>query len=88
MPKNLVRPTSKGQVTIPKSIRNKLNIDSETFLDVSVENNKIIFQPLSMKKISENTRIYSDEEIDEFLAEDKLSAEDAVFFKKFLSKKR
>lgn len=83
MPKNLVRPTSKGQVTIPKSIRNKLKIDSETFLYVSLENDKIVIQPVSIKA-TEGLRDYADEQVEEFLEEDKLGETDRTFLDRIL----
>lgn len=86
MPKTQVRPTSRGQVTLPISIRKQLNVGPDTLLDVSVRNEEIIFRPINLEKIKENTRIYSSEEIDEFVKTDKLSTENAAFFKKLLKR--
>ncbi len=86
MPKTQVRPTSKGQVTLPISIRRKLNVGPETLLDVSIEDEKIVLRPINLDELDKNLRIYSSEEIDEFLKADQLSPENAAFFKNLLKK--
>jgi len=43
----LVSPTERGQVTIPKDIREKLNITPKTKLRVFVDNDKVVFKPVS-----------------------------------------
>lgn len=84
MPKTLVKPTSKGQVTIPKVIRDKLKVNSDTFLDVSLEGRKIIIQPVEMELTDNDLRVYTDKQIVEFLEEDKLTKEEAEFFNRLL----
>ncbi len=87
MPKNLVRPTSKGQVTIPKAIRQKMNVDVNTFLSIAVEKNAIVLRPVSVKTKNEDTaglRVYTDEQIAEFQELDKLSPENAAFLNRVL----
>ena len=42
----LVTVTSKGQIVIPASVRKKLNIQKGKKLVVSVEDNKIILEPV------------------------------------------
>lgn len=83
MSKTQVRPTSKGQVTLPISIRKQLNVGPETYLDVSVKSGSIILKPMQLKS-REESRIYSSDEIDEFLKEDQISEENAKYFKKLL----
>ncbi len=41
-----VRVKRKGQVTIPKEIRNKFGIEEGTILEISIEDNKIVLKPL------------------------------------------
>ena len=41
-------PTERGQVTIPKSIREELGINSKTKLKIYAENNKIIIEPVPL----------------------------------------
>ena len=36
---------SKGRVTIPKSIRERLNIDSGEHVDIGIESGKIVIRP-------------------------------------------
>lgn len=85
MPRNLIKPTSKGQVTLPKKIRQKLEVSVNTFLDVYIEGEKIILQPVKFKNDTEYAiREYTDEQISEFLKEDKVSKENARFANKLL----
>jgi antitoxin PrlF len=41
-------PTERGQVTIPKRIREELGINSKTKLKIYAENNKIIIEPVPL----------------------------------------
>ncbi len=41
-------PTERGQVTIPKSIREELGISSKTKLKIYTDNNKIIIEPVPL----------------------------------------
>lgn len=41
-------PTERGQVTIPKSVREKLGITSKTKLKIYTDNNKIIIEPVPL----------------------------------------
>jgi AbrB family looped-hinge helix DNA binding protein len=47
MQTRFVNPTRRGQVTIPKEIRTKLQIVPNTKLRVYVENNKVVFEPVT-----------------------------------------
>lgn len=84
MTKTHLRSSSKGQVTIPIAIRQRLKIDPTTLLDVDTDGDQIIIRPLNLDLLDKNIRVYSTEEIDQFLAEDKLSAEDATYFRNLL----
>lgn len=86
MARTKIRPTVKGQVTLPVAVRRQLRVTPETLLDVSVENEKIVLRPIYLNEVDVDTRIYTSEEIDEFLAADKISAEDAAFFKQILKR--
>lgn len=82
-----VRPSNKGQITLPVTIRRKLNVGPNTILDVSIENgDRIVLKPIHLDALDDNLRIYSSEEIDQFLEDDKLSPEDAAFFDKLLKR--
>ncbi len=86
MPKNLVRPTSKGQVTIPKLIRRKRGISVNTLFRVSSRKDGILFQPVTVteKKDDVASRDFNDQEIAEFLELDEISDEDRAFLNQIL----
>ena len=72
----VVRPLSKGQITIPVSIRRALGITESSLLEVSLEGDRIVISKLETQP--EGTfRVYSDEEIARFLEEDKITPETA-----------
>jgi AbrB family looped-hinge helix DNA binding protein len=48
MIKEIVKVHKKGVVIIPKSIRDALGIIEGTLLEVRIENNKIVFEPLDL----------------------------------------
>jgi AbrB family looped-hinge helix DNA binding protein len=48
MIKEIVKVHKKGVVVIPKSIRDALGIVEGTLLEVRVEDNKIVFEPLDL----------------------------------------
>jgi AbrB family looped-hinge helix DNA binding protein len=48
-----VRVKHKGQVTIPKEMRNKLGIEEGAILEVATEDDKIILKPLPPLEIRE-----------------------------------
>jgi len=65
-------PTIRGQITIPKDIREKLGINQKSKLKVYIEKNKIILEPVSkidllLKDIEEEARIkgYTHEELNQ-----------------------
>ena len=41
-----VKVTSKGQITLPIKLRNKLNIEEDTYLDASILQNGILLKPV------------------------------------------
>lgn len=63
-------PTVRGQITIPKDIREKLDINPKTKLKIYIENNRIIMEPVSkldllLRDIEEEAKAkgYSREEL-------------------------
>ncbi len=42
-----ITPTVRGQITIPKPVRQELGITPQTKLKIYVENNRIIIEPVS-----------------------------------------
>lgn len=51
MQNRFVSPTERGQVTIPKEIRKKLRITPSTKLRVSMENNKVVLEPVTSLEV-------------------------------------
>ena len=47
--RTFVRPTSKGQVTLPVSVRRTLKIDHNTVLDVSIEGRRVVLSPVQVE---------------------------------------
>lgn len=47
MEERIVSPTERGQITIPKELRERLNIDYKTKMKVYVEDGRIILEPFS-----------------------------------------
>ena len=47
MEERVVSPTERGQITIPKELRERLNIDYKTKMKVYVEDGRIILEPFS-----------------------------------------
>lgn len=85
MPKILVRPTNRGQITLPKSVRQEANVDADTFLDVVVKGKDIILRPVQfVEDKDEDLRDYSNAQINKFLKEDRISKQNAEFANKLL----
>ncbi len=47
MEEKILSPTERGQITIPKELREQLNIDPNTKIKVYLEENKIVLEPVS-----------------------------------------
>lgn len=69
----VVKPQSKGMVTIPIEFREKLGIDSDSLLEVKMINNGVAFIKIDYQSKKES-RIYSDQQIKQWLKDDKLDA--------------
>ena len=74
--RKIVRSLNRGQVTIPVEFRRRLRIGAGTLLDASLENNRIVLEPIHQDDNS--LREYTDEEVSRFLSEDKLNPEVAA----------
>ena len=72
----VVRPLPKGQITIPIAIRRALGITDASLLEVRLQGDEIVISKLEYRQ-GDAFRVYSDEEIAEFLAEDHITAETA-----------
>lgn len=82
----LVKPLSRGQITIPIEFRKKLGINSNTILSISLKGNKIEIIPTKVREIDdEDLREYTDEEISQFLQDDKIDEKTARTVKRLLN---
>ena len=72
--RRVVRPLAKGQITIPVAIRRALDITESSLLEVTVEGDRVVISKLN-EPGADALHIYSDEEIAEFLEEDRITAE-------------
>ena len=82
----LVRPLSRGQITIPIEFRKKLGIDTNTILSLVLRGNKIEIAPATVREVGEEElREYTDKEISQFLQDDKIDLETARTVKRLLT---
>jgi AbrB family looped-hinge helix DNA binding protein len=82
----LVKPLSRGQITIPIEFRRKLGIEDNTVLNLTLKGNKIEITPAVVREVGEEElREYTDEEISQFLQEDKIDQETARAVKRLLT---
>ena len=82
----IVKPLSRGQITIPIEFRKKLGIESNTILNLVLKGNKIEITPAVVREFNEKElREYTDKEILEFLQDDKIDKDTARTVKRLLS---
>ena len=74
--RRIIRPLPKGQITIPIAIRRELDITESSLLEIALEGERIVISKLDPSG-DLAPRLYSDAEIAEFLAEDRISPETA-----------
>lgn len=79
----IVKPQSKGMVTIPVEFREKLGIDSDSLLEVKMINNGVSFIKINYKPQQE-IGIYSEKQIKKWLKDDKLDAKTVKKLEKLL----
>ena len=82
----LVRPLSRGQITIPIEFRKKLGIGTNTILNLVLKGSTIEITPVIVRKVGEEEPgDYTDKEISRFLQDDKIDRETARNVKRLLS---
>lgn len=85
----IVKPLSRGQITIPIEFRKKLGIGSNTILNLVLKGNKIEITPTVVGEFNENElREYTDKEISQFLQDDKIDKDTARTVKRLLSERK
>lgn len=67
-----VRVTSKGQITIPKDLRNKLKVSKGSYLAASLQGGKLVMEPIREKSGKELLLEYAREH-----GQDRLSLDEA-----------
>jgi len=60
----------KGMITLPKKWRDEMGIGNGDLVKAKKEGNKVVIEPQSVIKATAPYRVYSDTEIDAFLAAD------------------
>lgn len=81
-PIKIVRTQTKGMVTIPREFREKLGISSNSLLEAKIVDNGVMFVKMNYQALE--PEIYSDEQIKNWLKEDKLDKKTAEKIKKLL----
>lgn len=82
----IVKPLSRGQITIPIEFRKKLGIGSNTILNLVLKGNKIEITPVMVREFNEKElNEYTYKEILEFLQDDKIDKDTARTVKRLLS---
>lgn len=82
----IVKPLSRGQITIPIEFRKKLGIGSNTILNLVLKGNKIEITPAVVREFNEEElKEYTDKEISQFLKDDKIDKDTARTVKRLLS---
>lgn len=80
-----IKPLAKGQITIPVSFRRQLNIKNDTLLQAELMQDGIFLKPINLAWKEKYVRQFSDEEIKQWLEDDKLDEETLQKIKKFFN---
>jgi bifunctional DNA-binding transcriptional regulator/antitoxin component of YhaV-PrlF toxin-antitoxin module len=78
----IVRPQSKGMVTIPVEFRQKLGITEDSVLQAQLTPKGVLFVKMDLSK--EEPALYSDSEIEGWMEEDRLDAKTARKLRRLL----
>ena len=85
----IVKPLSRGQITIPIEFRKKLGIGTNTILNLVLKENKIEITPAMIREFNEEElREYTEKEISQFLKDDKIDKDTARTVKKLLTERK
>ena len=81
----LARPYAKGQITIPADFRQKLGIDENTILQISLKGAKLEITPLRLVDETGLMREYDSSELAAFLEEDRIDPDTAERVRQLLA---
>lgn len=85
----IVKPLSRGQITIPIEFRKKLGIGTNTILNLVLKENKIEITLAMVRGFNEEElREYTEKEISQFLKDDKIDKDTARTVKKLLTERK
>lgn len=84
----LIKPLAKGQITLPMEFRRRLNIDEETILRITLQQDRIEILPLKAVAAGTVLREYSRDDITRFLREDRLDRKLAAKVRRRLGRPR
>jgi len=70
----IVRSQAKGQITIPVEFRERLGINQNTFLRLTLRGSTIEVSPVQLAKEGTELREFHRKELDAFLQQDKIDA--------------
>jgi len=82
----IVRSQAKGQITVPMEFRERLGIDQNTFLRLTLRGSKIEVSPVQLGREGASLRDFDRKELDAFLEEDKIDAKTAAKVRRLLAK--
>lgn len=68
----IIKPLAKGQITIPVSFRKQLGIKENTLFQAELKNDGVFLKPVNLNWQEKYIRKFSDEEIKQWLKDDKL----------------
>lgn len=84
MQQTIIKPLDKGQITIPASFRKLLKITKDTLLQAELKDDGLLLRPINLDWRNKYVREFSDEEIREWLREDRLDKKTLKKIKKYL----
>lgn len=79
----IIKPLAKGQVTIPASFRKELGVKENTLFQAELKEDGVFLKPINLDWKEKYIRQFSDEEIKEWLKEDKLDKKTLQKLKKY-----
>jgi len=74
----IVRSQEEGQITIPAEFRERLGINQNTFLRLTLRGSKIDVSPVQLGREGTTLREFDRKELDALLEEDKIDAKTAA----------
>jgi len=83
MTTRVVQLPSRGQITLPTEFRRKLGLTEGSLLQISLVDDKIVIRPVPPTDVK--LREYTEAEISQFLADDRIDEETVTTVKRLLA---